>query len=55
MKDYIVDRNDKVLVISNIVLSNHIVVVCAEDRSGKVIAQSRGIDVSSTNEEPKWW
>ena len=55
LKDYIVDRNDQLLVISNVVLSNHIVVVCAEDRSGKVIAQSRGIDVGSTDGEPKWW
>lgn len=55
LKDYIVDRNDQLLVISNIVLSDHIVVVCAEDRSGKVIAQSRGIDVGSTDGEPKWW
>lgn len=55
LKDYVVDRNDHLLVISNIVLSNHIVVVCAEDRSGKIIAQSRGIDVGSTDGEPKWW
>lgn len=55
LKDYVVDRNEQLLVISNIVLSNHIVVVCAEDRSGKVIAQSRGIDVGSNDGEPKWW
>lgn len=55
LKDYVVDRNEQFLSMSNLILDGHIIVVLAENRSGEIIAQSRGIDIASSNGEPKFW
>ena len=53
LKDYEVDRNVHFLSVNDLVVDNHIVVVVAENRSGEIVAQSRGIDVARG--EPKRW
>lgn len=55
LKDYEVDRNEHFLSINDLIVNGHIIVVVAENRSGEVVAQSRGIDVATTNGEPKWF
>lgn len=45
LKDYEVDRNEHWLAISNIIVDNHVIVITAENRSGEIIAKSKGINV----------
>lgn len=54
--DYDVERNKHFLSINDVLVnSNLIIVVTAEDRSGKIIAQSRGISVTDGSGRPIWW
>ena len=46
LKDYIVDRNECFLILNGLIGGNFIFKVSAEDRNGKIIAQSRGISSS---------
>ena len=55
LKDYEIDRNEHFLSINDLIVNGHIIVVVAENRSGEVVAQSRGIDVATKNGEPKWF
>lgn len=55
LKDYEVDRNVHFLSINDLIVNGHIIVVVAENRSGEVVAQSRGIDVATSKGEPKWF
>ncbi len=55
LKDYEVDRNEHFLSINDLIVNGHIIVVVAENRSGEVVAQSRGIDVETSKGEPKWF
>lgn len=55
LKDYEVDRNEHFLSINDLIVDGHIVVVVAENRSGNIVAQSRGIDVAVSKGEPKWF
>lgn len=55
LKDYIVDRGNGFLSITDLLGSSIIVVVKAEDRSGEIIAQSRGIAISGNISYPKFW
>jgi uncharacterized protein (UPF0248 family) len=55
LKDYEVDRNEHFLSINDLIVNGHIIVVVAENRSGEVVAQSRGIDVATSKGEPKWF
>ena len=55
LKDYIVDRENGFLSITDLLGSGFIVVVKAEDRSGEIIAQSRGIAVSGNKSYPRFW
>lgn len=55
LKDYAVDRNEHFLSINDLIVNGHIIVVVAENRSGKAVAQSRGIDIATSNGEPKWF
>lgn len=55
LKDYEVDRNVHFLSINDLILNGHIIVVVAENRSGEVVARSRGIDVATSKGEPKWY
>ena len=55
LKDYIVERGTGFLLIKDLLGSNYIVVVKAEDRSGEIIAQSRGIAVSGNKSYPRFW
>lgn len=52
MRDFIVERNTGYLVVDNLVGTNFIIKVTAEDRNGNIIAMSRGIENSG---EPKNW
>ena len=53
LKDYEVDRNEHFLSVNDLIINGHIIVVVAENRSGEIVAQSRGIDVAIG--EPKWF
>lgn len=53
LKDYEVDRNEHFLSVNDLIVNGHIIVVVAENRSGEIVAQSRGIDVAIG--EPKWF
>ena len=53
LKDFDLDRNEYLLRIDNLIVNKLIVVVTAENRSGEIIAKSRGIDVE--NGSPQWW
>ena len=55
LKDYIVERGEGFLSIKDLLGSDYIVVVKAEDRSGEIIAQSRGIAVSGNKSYPRFW
>lgn len=55
LKEYELDRNEHFLSINDIIVNGHIIVVVAENRSGKIVAQSRGIDVATSSGEPKWF
>ena len=55
LKDYIVERGEGFLSIKDLLGSDYIVVVKAEDRSGEIIAQSRGIAVSGNKSYPQFW
>lgn len=45
LKDYEVDRNEHWLAISSIIIDNHVIVITAENRSGEIIAKSKGMNV----------
>ena len=51
LKDYIVDRNECMLTVDKLYGRDYIIRVSAENRSGEIIAMSRGID----GYEPRWW
>ena len=53
LKDYVAERNEHFVAIKDIVKSECIIVVTAENREGEIIARSRGI--AASGEEPKWW
>lgn len=55
LKDYIVERSEGFLPIKDLLGSDYIAVVKAEDRSGEIIAQSRGIAVSGNKSYPQFW
>lgn len=55
LKDYIVERGEGYLPIKDLLGRDYIVVLKAEDRSGEIIAQSRGIDLSGIAHSPKFW
>ena len=55
LKDYIVERGEGFLPIKDLLGSDYIAVVKAEDRSGEIIAQSRGIAVSGNKSYPQFW
>lgn len=55
LKDYEVDRNEHFLSINDLIINGHFVVVVAENRSGEVVARSRGIDIATSKGEPKWF
>ena len=55
LKDYIVERGEGFLTIKDLLGSDYIAVVKAEDRSGEIIAQSRGIAVSGNKSYPQFW
>lgn len=56
LKDYIVERGEGFLAIKDLLGSDYVAVVKAEDRSGEIIAQSRGIVVISGNKSyPRFW
>lgn len=55
LKDYIVERGEGFLPIKDLLGSDYIAVVKAEDRSGELIAQSRGIAVSGNKSSPQFW
>ena len=55
LKDYIVERGEGFLPIKDLLGSDYIAVVKAEDRSGEIIAQSRGIAVSGNRSYPQFW
>ena len=55
LKDYIVERGEGFLTIKDLLGSDYIAVVKAEDRSGEIIAQSRGIAASGNKSYPQFW
>lgn len=55
LKDYIVERSEGFLSIKDLLGSDYIAVVKAEDRSGEIIAKSRGIAVSGNKSYPQFW
>ena len=55
LKDYIVERSEGFLPIKDLLGSDYIAVVKAEDRSGEIIAKSRGIAVSGNKSYPQFW
>ena len=55
LKDYIAERSEGFLPIKDLLGSDYIAVVKAEDRSGEIIAQSRGIAVSGNKSYPRFW
>lgn len=55
LKDYIVERGEGYLPIKDLLGRDYIVVVKAENRSGEIIAQSRGITISGSQNFPQFW
>ena len=53
LEKYSVDRNKNWISLHNLIGSGYIVMIEAEDRSGTVIARSRGIDID--NAQLKWF
>jgi hypothetical protein len=53
LEKYSVDRNKNWISLHNLIGSGYIAVIEAEDRSGTVIARSRGIDIDKA--QLKWF
>lgn len=56
LKNYEIDRNVHFITINDYIINSYMIfVITAENREGNVVAQSRGIKISSSKNYPQWF